>query len=290
MGKVRKTVILDNKKILPSEDFDRSLFEGICWSLDIFQSHHDIATTLKNKHAYTITVLIETLNYKLRNKKEYVKKTKLPMASKYHELLYDEFFKEYGETEGNRLYGEWLEKYRPIWQKEQKYEQLDEYILLNEFEPRYRQKILARFKNREALLKGRFRIERDRYYNLPEPLNYLDYRNPYDNIFVWQDNNMKVARRGGSGASGSRETNSKFIYGLLELNQKQQIPSYLFIYSDVNTLLFVKKFSSLCVPLYDIGSNYHLERGEVERLERNGIFLRWEEMNVVKKVETVISS
>lgn len=285
-----RSIVFNKKNIELTENFDKTLFENISWSYDNFRSHHDIAAFLENKRPYIITVLIEVLNYKLRNKKEYVKKTKAPMVSCYRELLYDEFFKEYGEAEGDRLFGEWLDKYRPIWQKEKKYEILDEYIVVNEFEPRYREKILARFKNHEALFKDRFRIQRRRYYTLPEPLNYLDYRNPFDNIFVWHENGKKVARRGGSGSSGSREINSMFIFGLLELNKKQPIPTYLFIYSEDNKLLFVKKFGHLCVPLQDIGSNYQLDREEEKQLKRSGVFLRWEEISKIKEIETVTTS
>lgn len=284
-----RTVLFNKHHITPTKDFDKTIFQNISWSQNIFRSHRDIAMALKNKQPYTITILIETLNFKLRNKKEYVQKTKAPMVTRYRELLYDEFFKEYGQIEGNRLFGEWLEKYRPIWQKEQKHELVDEYIVVNEFEPRYRQKILARFKNHDALFKNRFETERHRYYTLPEPLNYLDYRNPYDTLFVWQDNGHKVARRGGSGASGSRETNSMFIFGLLKLSQKQPVPSHLFIYSEENKLLFVKKFDQLCVPLYDVGSNYQLEDREAEQLKQNSIFLRWDDMSAIKEIMTIAS-
>lgn len=106
-----KAITLNKQKITLSETFDKSLFENISWSHNIFRSHHDIATTLENKRPFTITVLIETLNSKLRNKKEYVQKTKTPIVSRYRELLYDEFFKEYGEVEGNELFGEWLSVY-----------------------------------------------------------------------------------------------------------------------------------------------------------------------------------
>lgn len=281
---MKKTIILNKKSTTLVEDFDKTLFANISWSQDTFRSHHDIAVALGNKNPYTIAILIETLNYKLRNKKAYVKKKKMPTVSRYRELLYQEFFKEFGEFEGNRLFGDWLDKYRSVWQKEPKYESVNEYIITNEFEPRYRQKILARFKNHTALFKERFRIERSRYYNLPEPLDYIDHRNPYDNIFVWEENGRKVARRGGSGSSGSRETNSMFIFGLLELNQKQPIPSYLFIYSDENKLLFVKKFDRLCVPLYDIGSNYQLDKTDMEGLKQNGIFLQWNEISKIKEI------
>lgn len=280
-----KTIPFNKHSITPTVNYNKAIFENIVWSQNVFRSHYDISTALKNKHPYTITVLIETLNFKLRNKKEYVQKMKVPIVSRYKEMLYDEFFKEYGQAEGNKLFSKWLKKYQPLWQKEQKYESVDDYIIVNEFESRYSHKILAKFKNRDALFKDRFETVKHRYYNLPEPLNYLDHRNYYDNIFVWQDDGQKVARRGGSGASGSRETNSMFILGLLELSQKQPVSSYLFIYSDENKLLFVKKFDHLCVPVYDIGSNYWLENREVEKLKRNGTFLRWVDPGKIEGIE-----
>lgn len=96
---------------------------------------------------------------------------------------------------------------------------VDEYIVKHKFEPRYRAKILKRFKNHEKLFKERIRIDRDRYYNLPEHFNHVDWRNPCDNIFIWEENGKKAAMRGGGGSSGSREVNSKFIFGLLKLNK-----------------------------------------------------------------------
>lgn len=117
------------------------------------------------------------------------------------------------------MYGLWLDTYRPIHEKERKYEFVDEYIVKHKFEPRYRAKILKRFKNHEKLFKEHIRIDRDRYYNLPEHFNHVDWRNPCDNIFIWEENGKKAAMRGGGGSSGSREVNSKFIFGLLKLNK-----------------------------------------------------------------------
>lgn len=278
--------ILLNKSIL-NENFDKCLFENITHASS-FYNHKEVTAQLKNKNPYTITVLIELLEYKYRNRKEYVRKTKLPIISKYRELLYDMFAKDYGEQESEKIYSEWLDKYRPLHKKERKYEMVDEYIIKREFEPRYRQKIIKRFKNHKQLFKERFRVDKDRYYNLPEPLNYIDWRTSYDNIFIWEENDKKVARRGGRGSSGSRENNSIFIFGLLELNKTQPVPSYLFLYSKENKLLFIKKFDSLCVPLYDIGANYHLERSEEERLKQGGVFLRWDGINEIKEIEILL--
>lgn len=281
-----ETIFLNDQKITLKEKFDKSIFENLSWSNVIFRSHYEVAAALENKHPYTISILIELLDYKLRNKKEYVKKTRVPIVSKYRELLYDGFFKDYGDSEGNNVFSKWLKKYRPLWQKEHKHDEVDDYIVVNEFEPRYRQKILARFKDHNKLFQERYRIERSRYYNIPEPLNYIDWRNPYDNIFVWEENSKKVARRGGSGSSGSRETNSMFILGLLELNKTKSIPSCLFLYSQDNILLFIKKFDRLCVPTFDIGSNYHfVSSEEVEKIKKSGTFLKWD--IGVKEIETI---
>lgn len=275
--------ILLNKSTL-SKDYDKNLFENISWSWGNFNTHHDVATALKDKNPYTITVLIDSLKSEYMNRKDYVKKTRIPIESKYRELLYDYFFQEFGRDRENIVYGEWLEKYRPQHEKERKYEFVDEYIVKHEFEPRYRAKILKRFKNQEKLFKERIKIERDRYYKLPEPLNRVDWRNPYDNIFVWEESGKKEARRGGSGSSGSREVNSKFIYGLLELNKIRRVPSYLFLYSEENTLLFIKRFESLCVPFHDLGSNYHLDSSEDEKLKQNGMFILWDVIGKIKEV------
>ena len=177
-----------------------------------------------------------------------------------------------------------------LGKKEGKCADVDEYIIQQELEPRYRQKIMARFTNHVQLFKDRIRIDRERYYNLPEPLNHVDWRNPYDNIFIWEENGQKTARRGGSGSSGGRETNSKFIYGLLELSKAQPIPSYLFLYSNENKLHFIKKFDSLCVPTYDIGSNYDLEGSEAQKLKRRGMFFKWDGFDILRKIEIDKSS
>jgi hypothetical protein len=162
------------------------------------------------------------------------------------------FFQEYGQCKGNEIYGQWIDKYQALWREEKKDGGVDDFIIERELEPKYKKRILLRFKNRKNLFSERFDIERDRYYNVPEPLNYIDWRTPYDNIFVWEESGKKVAKRGGSGSSGSRETNSIFIFALLEVNKIKPVPSYLFLYSQENELLFIKKFANLCVPIYDL--------------------------------------
>ncbi len=262
---------------IATTDVNQSLLENISWSETLHCTHQEIAAALDGKKPYTITVLIDPLKWELRNRKEYVKKTKSPMVSKYRELLYALFFEQYGQTEGNDFYASWLDRYRTVWQNGQKYETIDDYIIAQEFEPRYKEKILSRFKNHERLFAPRMETNRERYYRLPEPLNWIDWRNPYDNIFVWEQDDQKVASRGGSGSSGGRERNSMFILGLLELNRLHPVPSYLFVYTDENELRFLKKFDQLCVPINDIGSNYPAcTNKQINDLKQGGLFMQWD--------------
>ena len=134
--------------------FNRSLLENISWSNTPFHTHNEIAIALRHKNPYTITILIESLKYELRNKKEYVKKTKTPTISKYRELLYKTFFEQYGQTEGNELYAGWLDAYHALWQKAPAHDSIDEYIIARELEPQYKEKILSRFTNHERLFRS----------------------------------------------------------------------------------------------------------------------------------------
>ena len=217
-------------------------------------------------------------------KQKYVKKTQRELITLYKELLYNYFFDEFGNENGNKIYGDWLDKYRQQWQDGKKNSDLDDLIIKHELEPRYKKRILQKYKDKEKLLKPRFVTERCRYYNLPEPLDRVDWRTPYDNIFIGQEGNKKFCPRGGSGSSGSREKNSKFIYAFARLNKIKPIPSYLFIYSEENQLNFIKKFNQLTIPRYDIGENYHLDQKEHRKLLSDCQMISWKNFEVVNKI------
>jgi hypothetical protein len=271
-----------------SDQYDRGLLEHISWSQTHFPDHLAITASLENKRPYTITIIIAHLKEELRNKKEYVRKTKVPIMSKYNEALFDLFYEEFGQWNANAMYAQWLDKYRNIWQKGAAHSSIDDYIFEKELEPRYRKSILARYKNHEKLFKDRVRIDRERYYRLPDPLQWFDWRCPYDDLFIWEENGQKVARRGGSGSSGARETNSMFILGLLELNKHAPIPSFLFVYTEMNELKFLKRFDRLCVPHLDIGANYPAYTyQQVEEMERGEYFVQWDlwELNRVEIIQ-----
>ena len=267
-----------------TQEYDAEILAVDEYHYGSFSNHKEIAQKLKNKNPYTVTIIIDNLNPKFWNNKKYVKKTQLPKQSLYRELLYEYFFVEFDDRAGNELYAKWLDKYRAVWEKEKMKKDLDDYIIKNELEPRYKEKILKKYKNHEKLFKPRIEVSRDRYYNLPQLLDHVDWRNPFDNIFVWEEDGKKVFRKGGSGSSGGRETNSKFIFGLSLINKTKPIKSYLFSYSDDNNLYFIKEFPSLTVPWYDIGSNYHLEDSETKKILTETNLMEWKDFAKLKEI------
>jgi hypothetical protein len=283
--KFKKCESININKSKLTKPYDPGIFSVADASFDSFVSHREIAKKLKNKNPRTITMIIDNLNPKFWSNKKYVEKTKIQTQSPYRELLYKYFFDEFGQEKGHKLYARWLDKYRAVWKKEKKKKELDDYVIKSELNPRYKEKILKKYKNQEKLFKPRTEIDRKRYYNLPHPLDHIDWRNSYDNIFVWEENGKKFFRKGGSGSSGGRATNSKFIYGFSLINKSKPIKSYLFLYSDDNQLYFIKEFSSLTVPRYDIGSNYFLKSGKGEKILAGVNLIEWEDFNKLKKIK-----
>lgn len=269
-------IYINNKPVLPIRNFDQKLLSNICWFQGGFNTHEEIIKKLNGKKIYTVTILIRNLKWELHRKKEFVKYSKIPINTLYHELLFKKFYQEYESNKANETYRKWLDKYKLIW-SESKFNSIDDYILFKELEPRYKAQILSRHRNIDKLTKDRYELKRERYYNLPEPLNRVDWRNSFDNIFIWSENGQKYARRGGSGSSGARETNSMFIYGLLALNKIKPIPSHLFIYSEENELLFIKNFPSFTISSYDIGTNYSVDNSLDKKLRQSGHFIKWDD-------------
>src|SRR3989304_2120545 len=125
------------------------IFENFHHYPECFVSHLDIFEKLKDKNPYTITILIENINPKIWNRKEYVKKTKDSISSRYHEELYKAFFYEHGERKGYDVYAKYLKKYRNLWKKDKSCSEIDGYIIKHELEPKYSADILKRFKNHQ---------------------------------------------------------------------------------------------------------------------------------------------
>lgn len=259
-------VHMQNMKCARQKVFDQSIFENVIYSDFRYQNHKEVARELKDKNPYLVTVLIESLKWELRRRKEYTKQSRYERSTLYRELLFKKFFNEYGQDEGNEIYGKWLKKYQNN----------DEIIIKKELESRYNKGILKTHKNHEKLFKPCYGLDYDRYYHLPAPFDHIDWRNPFDNIIIWDGQEKKLAVRGGSGSSGQREINSVYLFGLSLLNQIKPIPSYLFIYDQENRLWFIKKFSSLTMPDFDLGSNYFLSSEEKKKTIRKARLFDWE--------------
>ncbi|MBI2410761.1 MAG: hypothetical protein HYV32_02630 [Candidatus Kerfeldbacteria bacterium] len=269
--------------------YDPVLLKGIQWESRHDRSHTDIAKRVRSQQPYTVTIIIDNLRSELRSKKEYVQHTRTPRLSLYHEALYQFFTQEYDQWNRSNLYLQWLKKYQILRKKEGEKKEIDEYIIQCELEPRYKKQILQKYRKKTNLMKPRYRIDRERYYRLPAPINHLDWRNPYDNLFIWTEKDKKYVRRGGSGGSSQRESNSLCIFGFSIINQRQPVPSYLFVYTEKNELRFVRRFPSLTVPRYDIGSNYFLPHEEQKKILKGTHFLSWESFAKVKKISCLDS-
>jgi len=252
---------------------DLSILTGLSWG-NAHLDHEELSNYLADKHPYTITIILDNLDWKLLNRQTYVLKTRHARISRYRELLYQALYREFSESAANEQYRLWLDKYRQRWLNDHKTRDLDDYILESEMIPRYHQSIMKRYKNLEKLKQPRSYIRRERYYTLPEPINGVDWRSPYDNLFIWTEGGRRCVDRGGSGSSQARETNSCFIYALGLLNQKQPVTSSLYLYDKTNQLHQLHSFSSLTMPKWDIGSNYHLDPSK-EKQALKGVNYLW---------------
>ncbi len=253
--------------IIPNPVFNRQLFEKLNYDHYGLTDHEKIAKELIDKNPCTITVILDNLDYKLWRRKTYASQTKIELISRYHELIWEAFEDNCGhdQLKLNKIYGKWLKKYKNN----------DEEIMKKELETKYGKEVIKRFRNVGKNMQPRFKIKYERLYNLPEPLNRVDWRNSFDNIFIWEENGKKYYSRGGSGSSGARERNSAFIFGLSLINAKKSVPSHLFLYNDQNELLFLKSFPSLTVPSLDVGSNYFLSHEEEKRILKKVNFVDW---------------
>ena len=78
--------------------------------------------------------------------------------------------------------------------------------------------------------------------------------------------------------------NSRFIFALGLLNQTQSVPSYVFLYDKTNKLHQLHSFSSLTVPKWDIGANYHLEPTQEKKFLVGTNLIWWENYAELKKL------
>jgi len=246
--------------------------------------HRQIARLMKQAPCSPFTIIIEEelLDPSYCWDKRYVKITTEQIMSELDETVLRYFereinawmaeFLEHDRDAENRYFRKLLKEYYPQARR----------ILRDQYRDLYPRAWKKKF-TMEKISKPRKKRHRERLYAIPEPLNYWDSRNSYQQYFAVPE--YKVLWRGGGGSSGQRETQSKFGFAFGLYNQIQAIPSHIFVYDKDNTLRYVDTLKKLCLAPSDMGSNYHLNHEEMRQLLRNT--LRVERGSILEPIRAI---
>jgi hypothetical protein len=246
--------------------------------------HHQIARLMEQTPYSPFTIIIEEelLDSSHFWDKRYVKITTEEIVSELDETVLRDF-----DREINARMAKFLEHNRD---SENKYLRK----LLKEYYPKARRILRDHYKElyprawkkkitMEEISKPRKKRHRERIYALPEPLNYWDSRNSYQQYFAVPE--YKVLWQGGGGSSGQRETQSKLGFAFALFNKMHAIPSHIFVYDKDNILRYVDTVKKLCLAPSDMGSNYHLNHGEMRQLLRDT--LRVERGSILEPIRAI---
>jgi len=227
--------------------------------------HLQITPLMKQAPCSPFTIIIEEELLEPSHfwDKRYVNITTEQIASELDEIVLRHF-----EVEINARMAEFLKHDR---ESEKRYfaKLLKEYyppakrILRDQYKEFYPRAWKKKF-TMEKISKPRKKGRQERIYAIPEPLNYWDSRNSYQQYFVVPE--FKVLGRGGGGSSGQRETQSKFGFAFGLFSRFQAIPSHIFVYDKDNVLHYVDTLEKLCLDPTDMGSNYHLNHEEMRKV------------------------
>jgi hypothetical protein len=246
--------------------------------------HRQIVSLMKQTPCSPFTIIIEEelLDPSHFWDKRYVKITTEQIVSELDETVLRYFereinarmakFLEHNRDGENRYFRKLLEEYYPEARRILR----DQY---KELYPRsWKKKITM-----EKISKPRNKRHRERLYVIPEPLNYWDGRNSYQQYFAVPE--YKVLWQGGGGSSGQRETQSKLGFAFALFNQVQAIPSHIFVYDKDNILRYVDTLEKLCLAPTDMGSNYQLNHQEMQQLLRDT--MRVERGSILKTIRAI---
>jgi len=246
--------------------------------------HLQIARLMKQASCSPFTIIMEEelLDPSHFWDKRYVKITTEQIVSELDEIVL-----RYFEREINARMAEFLEHDRDA---EKRYfrKLLKEYypqakrILRDQYRELYPRAWKKKF-TMEKISKPRKKRHKERIYAIPEPLNYWDSRNSYQQYFAVPKH--KVLWQGGGGSSGQRETQSKFGFAFGLFNQIQAIPSHIFVYDKDNVLRYVDTLEKLSLAPTDMGSNYHLNHEEMRQLLRDT--LRVERGSILEPIRAI---
>jgi len=246
--------------------------------------HRQIAHLMKQAPCSPFTIIIEEelLDPSHFLDKRYVKITTEEIVS---EL--DETVLRYFEHEINARMAKFLEHDRDAENRYfrkllKEYYQQARRILRDQYKELYPRVWKKKF-TIEKISKRRKKRHRERLYAIPEPLNYWDSRNSYQQYFAMPE--YKVLWQGGGGSSGQRETQSKLGFAFALFNQIQAIHSHIFIYDKDNVLRYVDTLEKLCLVPTDMGSNYQLNHKEMQQLLRDT--LRVEHGSILEPIRVI---
>jgi hypothetical protein len=246
--------------------------------------HLQIARSMKQGHCSPFTIIIEEELLAPSHfwDKRYVKITMERIISELDETVLRCF-----EREINVEMAEFLEHHRDPENRHfqtilRKYYPKAKGILRDQYREIYPRAWKTKF-TMEKISKPRKKKRRERLYAFPEPLNYWDSRNSYQQYFAIPE--YKVLAQGGGGSSGQRETQSKLGFAFALFNQTQPIPSTILVYDKDNVLRYVDTIERLCLVPADMGSNYHLNHKEMRRSLRGSY--RVERTNILEPISTM---
>jgi hypothetical protein len=231
---------------------------------------------------FTIIIEEELLDPSHFWDKRYVKITTEQIVSELDEIVLRYFereinagmaeFLKHDRDAENRHYQKLLRQYYPKAKR----------ILREQYRELYPRAWKKKF-TMEKISKPRKKRRRERLYAIPEPLNYWDSRNSYQQYFALPE--YKVLRQGGGGSSGQRETQSKFGFAFALFNRTQAIPSTILVYDKDNVLRYVDTLERLCLAPADMRSNYHLNHKEMRQLLRDT--LRVERDSILEPIRAI---
>jgi hypothetical protein len=226
--------------------------------------HREIARLMNQAPCSPFTIIIEEelLDPSHYWDKRYVKIKTEQIVSELDETVLRHFdreinarmaeFLKHNRDEENRYFRSVLKQYYPQAKR----------ILRDQYKEIYPRAWKRKF-TMQKISKPRKKRRQERIYAIPEPLNYWDSRNSYQQYFAIPE--YKVLWQGGGGSSSQRETQSRlgFAFGLF--NQTQSIPSHIFVYNKDNVLRYGDTLEKLCLAPFDMGSNYQLNHEEMRK-------------------------
>ena len=230
-------------------------FCGACFGK---QNYRSLADSIAETGPFTVILFTEPLAFEHGRRKEYVETIRHKIDSELDETV----FREFGD-EINEKMCVFLRNH-----KDPKNVHLNR--LMSQYYPKAKRILQLRHpivwkRNWKAgkYTSTRTRIERQRRYDLPEPLCWGATNLPQQFYFM---NSTRTYARGCSCGSGTREAHSYFGLAFIHLSRRMSIPSYILVYDRDNILQFVTRRDKFLIIPDSMGSNCEVDHKTVSAL------------------------